>query len=196
MSSLLNQARERALRPMAGQSRPRLTVVPKVAARAPRIPFVLLVVTVLAAGLVGLLLLNTTLQSGAYQVTALQQTAKSLSVKKQNLQTRVAELQQPQRLANQARRLGMVQNDSPAFLSLSTGVIIGKAVPGVATNKVDVGGSVPTVAVSGGKIALPVFLQQVSGSAPAERHGGDGKGTDRANAPGPQPASSRERGRR
>ena len=67
MSTFLGQARARALRPVAALPRPRLTIVPRVAARAPRVPFVLLVVTILISGLVGLLLLNTSLQRGAYR---------------------------------------------------------------------------------------------------------------------------------
>ncbi len=125
MSTFMNQARARTLRPTAGLPRPRLTIVPKVAVRAPRIPFALLVVTVLAAGLIGLLLLNTALQRGAYAVTALQQTSSDLSLRQQNLQTEVAALEAPQRISQRAIRLGMVAGDSPAFLSLKTGKVIG-----------------------------------------------------------------------
>ena len=52
MSTFLNTARARTLRPGGGLPRPRLTIVPKVAVRAPGIPFALMVVTVLAAGLI------------------------------------------------------------------------------------------------------------------------------------------------
>ncbi len=170
MSSLVSTPRARTARPVTSRTRPRLTIVPKVANRAPRIPFVLLVVSVLAAGLIGLLLLNTALQSGAYQVTDLRQTSSSLAVQQQNLRTKVASLQQPQRLAEKARQLGMVQNDSPAFLSLSTGAIVGKAVPAVATNKVDVGRTVAADPVQVGKTAPAVPGQLVSGSTLPERH--------------------------
>ena len=71
MSTFLSQARARALRPVAALPRPRLTVVPRAASRAPRVPFVVLVVTLLAVGLVGLLLLNTSLERGAYTAGAL-----------------------------------------------------------------------------------------------------------------------------
>lgn len=125
MSSFLNAARARTLRPSGGLPRPRLTIVPKVAARAPRIPFALLVVTVLAAGLVGLLLLNTALQRGAYTVTALQDTSAELKLQQQNLETEVAALEAPQRISERAVRLGMVVGDSPAFLSLKTGQVVG-----------------------------------------------------------------------
>lgn len=116
-------------------TRPRLTIVPKMAARAPRIPFVALVVTLLVAGLVGLLLLNTGLQQGAYDVTRLQQTSADLTLRQQNLQLSVDELSSPQRISERALRLGMVTNDSPAFLSLESGKIVGIAVPGVAAHR-------------------------------------------------------------
>lgn len=170
MTSLVSPARGRGFRPSAEFSRPRLMIVPKLGARAPRIPFAILVVTVLAVGLVGLLLLNTALQSGAYRVTELKQTTSSLAIKQQNLRIKVASLRQPQRLAQQAKRLGMVRNDSPAFLSLSTGAVVGKAVPGLATNKVDVGRTGAPDPIQTGK-QLPFRSgQQASGATPAERH--------------------------
>jgi hypothetical protein len=139
MSSFLSQARARALGPGVSLPKPRLTIVPRVAARAPRVPFVLLVVTLLIGGLVGLLLLNTALQRGAYRVTGLQDKASALALKQQALQTEVANLQQPRRVAQQAVRLGMVQNDSPAFISLSSGRTVGSAVAGMAGNQFDLG---------------------------------------------------------
>lgn len=178
MSSPSNPARARGLRPLPTLSRPRLTIVPKVSPHAPRIPFVLLVVTVLATGLIGLLLLNTALQSGAYRVTDLRQTSAGLTVQQQNLRIRVAELQQPQRLAEQAQRLGMVQNDSPAFLSLSTGAIVGRAVPGVANNKVDVGRSSGANPVPAGKVSPVIPGHLASGYTPPERHQGEARDSE------------------
>lgn len=171
MSSPMTTARARVFRPVTSLKRPRLTIVPKVSTHTPRVPFVLLVVSVLAGGLVGLLLLNTALQSGAYQVTGLRQTSASLTVQQQSLRTRVAELQQPQRLAERAQRLGMVQNDSPAFLSLSTGAIVGSAVPAFAANKVDVGPVVAANASRVGKTTPAIAGQLASGFTLPERHG-------------------------
>ena len=146
MSSFLNQARVRSLRPIAMLPRPRLTIVPAAAARAPRIPFVLLVVGILAAGLVGLLLVNIALQRGAYTVTDLRSRSASLAITQQNLELEVAALREPQRVAHRAVQLGMVRNDSPAFLELSTGKVIGTAVPALAANRVDVGRQVSSPA--------------------------------------------------
>lgn len=163
MSTVSSQLRIKALGPTP-LSRPRLTIVPKVAAHAPRIPFVLLVVTVLTAGLVGLLLLNTALQRGAYEVTDLKAESAQLALKRQDLQVQVADLRRPQNLATRALRLGMVRNDSPAFLSLSTGEVIGAAVPGASGNRVDVGAGGEPVVTQVGKIPPMTAGMQVTGT--------------------------------
>ena len=73
MSTFLNKPAPARSDPGASLPRPRLTIVPKVALARPADPVRrLVVVTVLVAGLVGLLLLNTSLQRGAYAVTDLQ----------------------------------------------------------------------------------------------------------------------------
>jgi hypothetical protein len=144
MSSFLAQARSRALRPMTALPRPRLTVVARAATRAPRIPFVVLVVALLVGGLVGLLLLNTALQRGAYTTTALRDRAAALTVRQQQLQVRVDAMAEPQRLAQRALRLGMVADASPGFLELSTGRIVGTPAAGKRSNRVDVTGAVTT----------------------------------------------------
>lgn len=133
--SLLTAAKARSSRLAATPPRPRLTVVPKMSVRAPRVPFVALVVLVLSAGLVGLLVLNTSLQQGAYKVTALKQTSADLALRQQNLELQVSALESPHRISRQAVRLGMVANESPTFLSLSTGRVMGVAVPGSRANR-------------------------------------------------------------
>jgi hypothetical protein len=144
MSSFLAQARSRALRPLAGMPRPRLTVVARAATRAPRVPFVVLVVTLLIGGLVGLLLLNTSLQRGAYTATALRDQAAALSIRQQQLEIQVDAMAEPQRLAKRALGLGMVADASPGFLQLSTGHIVGTPAAGKRANRVDVTGVSPT----------------------------------------------------
>jgi hypothetical protein len=140
VSSFLAQARSRALRPMAGLPRPRLTVVSRAASRAPRVPFVVLVVTLLVGGLIGLLLLNTALQRGAYTTTGLRDQAAALEVRRQQLEVRVDAMAEPQRLAERAQSIGMVADTNPGYLNLSTGAIIGTPTAGRRSNRVDVAG--------------------------------------------------------
>lgn len=135
MSTLLSHARSRMLRQVENWPRPHLTVVPKATTRLRRIPFVFVVVGILALGLIGLLVLNTTLQQGTYAVSNLRDRASALQDRQQHLQVQVAQLQSPQRLAEQALRLGMVDGGSPAFLSLATGQIVGHPTPGAKGNR-------------------------------------------------------------
>ena len=153
MSSFLAQARSRALRPMGGLPRPRLTIVAKAATRAPRIPFVVLVVSLLVGGLVGLLLLNTALQRGAYTTTALRDQAAALGVRQQQLEMQVDAMAEPQRLARRALGIGMVADSSPGFLELSSGRIVGTPAAGKRSNRVDVSGVGPRSPSHSGKIA-------------------------------------------
>lgn len=140
MSLFVTPAKVRAARPPGTPNSPRLIVVRQRAAPAPRVPFVASVVTLLAVGLVGLLVLNTSLQRSAYAVTDLRTRAAQLSLREQDLQTQVARLEAPERLASVAAAAGMVRNDSPAFLSLSTGKVLGVAEPGRTANSVAVYG--------------------------------------------------------
>lgn len=142
MSTSVNQSRTGGAPNGVAASRPRLTVVPRAASTSPRMPFLLLVVAVLAAGLVGLLLLNTSMERGAYEVTALRKDSATLAIEQQSLQLQVATLKDPQKVAEKALRLGMVSNPSPAFLSLATGEVVGRSAPGAAGSRPDIGTSI------------------------------------------------------
>jgi hypothetical protein len=142
VSTSVNPSRGRVGPARAPLPRPRLTVVPRGVSRAPRLPFVLLVVSVLAAGLVGLLLLNTSMERGAYSVTALRQRSTALGIDQQALQLKVAALQDPQMVAQQALALGMVQELSPAFVRLGSGEVLGHPVPGAPGDQPDIGSKI------------------------------------------------------
>lgn len=129
MSSFLAPSRTRARFAEAVQQRARLSLVPTGTTRAPRVPFAALVLTVLGLGLVGLLVLNTSLQQGAFHARDLEARAQTLSEKREALEIRVAQLRQPQRVAERAVAMGMVPNDSPAFLRLADGAVLGQAAP-------------------------------------------------------------------
>jgi hypothetical protein len=128
MSSYLAPTRTRVRFTEAAQRRARLAVV-RGGGHAPRVPFAALVLTVLALGLVGLLLLNTSLQQGAFYARDLEARAQTLTQEREALQLRVAELREPQQVAEKAAALGMVPNPSPAFLRLSDGKVLGDPSP-------------------------------------------------------------------
>lgn len=116
----------------AKRSEPKLRVVYGAPFRPPRMPFVIFVVSLLAAGLVGLLLLNTELQSGTFEITKLNNQADQLRDQQEGLEKQVRTLESPQNLADRALRMGMVPNPNPVFLRLSDGRVLGVPAEGKA----------------------------------------------------------------
>ena len=116
----------------AKRSEPKLRVVYGAPFRPPRMPFVIFVVSLLAAGLVGLLLLNTQLQSGTFEITKLNSQADQLRDQQEGLEKQVRTLESPQNLADRALRMGMVPNPNPVFLRLSDGRVLGVPAEGKA----------------------------------------------------------------
>ena len=119
----------RRLVPWTGRSRSSLRVVPALGRRAPRAAFVALVLGLLAAGLVGLLLLTTGMQQRAFALFDLENEITDLREQRQLLVADLASRESPAALAESARLLGMVPNDTPAFLDLETGTLLGELLP-------------------------------------------------------------------
>ena len=126
----LTQIREEAV------ARARLTVVPRKRQKAAKVPFVALVSLLLLGGVIGLLLFNTSMQQASFAATALQGQADTLAAKQQSLRMEIDGLRDPQRLAQQAKDLGMVPATGAAFLNLKDGTIVGVAVPASRANDV------------------------------------------------------------
>ncbi|MEU1791500.1 septum formation initiator family protein [Streptomyces sparsogenes] len=84
---------------------------------ARRTPFVLLVVVLLGSGLIALLLLNSSLNQGSFELSRLEKQTTELSDERQALQQEVDRLSAPDALERRARKLGMVPGGSPAFLN-------------------------------------------------------------------------------
>jgi len=106
-----------------------LRLVGPVRVRARRAPFVVVVLTVLAAGLVGLILLSTAMQAQSFRIAELQKEATLLEARRQQLAAEVDRAQSPSGLAERALAEGMVPNANPVFLRLSDGKVIGEPVP-------------------------------------------------------------------
>ena len=98
--------------------RPGLRVLPGGRARAPRAPFVVLVLLVLGAGLVGLLLLNTSLQQSSFDLRDLEQETRLLRERHAELSQLVARQASPEELAERADALGMVPAEERKYLVL------------------------------------------------------------------------------
>ncbi|CAN5201560.1 hypothetical protein BH09ACT12_BH09ACT12_23530 [soil metagenome] len=116
----------------AAVDRARLTVVPRLRTRAPRIPFVTLVSLILLAGVVGLLLFNTSMQQASFAASQLEDQARSLSAREEALAMELDQLRDPQQLAAQACALGMVVGPTAAFLDVDSGDLTGTPAAAVA----------------------------------------------------------------
>lgn len=114
----------------AAVSKARLHVVPVARSRAPRVPFVALVSAVLLAGVVGLLMFNTSMQQASFHTSSLEEQASVLAARQQTLEMELDELRDPQRVAVAAQQMGMVLPSSPAFLTLD-GEVVGTPRPAV-----------------------------------------------------------------
>lgn len=128
-----SRAPDRPSRRSGGQAAPRssLRVVPEQQNRPGR-AFVVLLVGVLAAGLVGLLVLNTAMQRSAFRLEALEVAAAETEVRRQVLDLQIDRMRSPEVLGQRATELGMVAMTDSAFLQLPGGEIIGDPAPAVA----------------------------------------------------------------
>ncbi|CAG7632487.1 hypothetical protein [Actinacidiphila bryophytorum] len=85
-------------------------------ATAARAPFVILVVTLLAGGLISLLLLNAAVNQDSFQLNKLEKETTGYTDEQQQLQQEVDQYGAPGTLERKARDLGMVPGGNPAFL--------------------------------------------------------------------------------
>jgi hypothetical protein len=124
-------------RPDPGETRPgsapRLRVAPPLPVAVPRTPFILLILLIVVAGVLGILVLNTKINENAFRLHDLQQSQIDLNQREQQLKQQIANYEAPGNLAAAACRLGMVPAGAPAFIRLPDGRTIG--VPQPATGK-------------------------------------------------------------
>lgn len=123
--------------------RARLSVVPRVRSRAPKVPFVTLVTLVLVSGVVGLLLFNTSMQQASFAAASLEQRADALSAREQTLRMELDDLRNPQRVAKEAQQMGMVIPGSPVFIDLDSGTVTGVRTPATPENGLQLNPRVP-----------------------------------------------------
>ena len=93
--------------------------------RAARVPFVTLVSLLLLGGVVGLLLFNTSMQQASFAATSLEGQATALDGREQTLRMELDVLRNPQRVAEQAQKQGMVPGRSRLPIDLRQGRILG-----------------------------------------------------------------------
>lgn len=127
------------------------------ATTAKRTPFVLLVVVLLGSGLIALLLLNSSLNQGSFELSKLEKQTKELTDERQALQQDVDQLSAPGALERRARELGMVPGGSPVFLNPDGTV---RGVPAPATGQ-------PSVMGAPGAVLPPLLAPKPASPAPA-----------------------------
>ena len=108
---------------------PRLVVLAGRKGRPSLLPFVGVLLALLSLGMVGLLLLNTALNQGAFQLRQKQNQQTKLTQEQEQYQQELAKLSEPGALASKAEQLGMVPGGNPAFLDPSAGTILGSPTP-------------------------------------------------------------------
>lgn len=89
--------------------------------------FVSVCVAILLAGFIGVLLLNTAMAKGSYTMRDLQQRSDELTDSQDALRHVIDGVSGPGPLAQRAQALGMVPAESPAFLRLADGKVLGVA---------------------------------------------------------------------
>lgn len=95
--------------------------------RAPRIPFVLLILGLLGGALVSLLVLRSVVAEEAFAISNLQTENRELSYTEQQLRSTVAHLETSERIAREAEEMGMEQGEAPLFLDPDSGEVRGDA---------------------------------------------------------------------
>jgi len=126
---------------------------------AGRGPFAALVVLILAGGLIALLMLNTALNQGSFQLSQLQQRTNSLTDERQGLQQQINAWSAPDALAARAQQLGMVPGaNNPAFLQ-DNGTVLGRP------SRLDGSAALPTPTAGASASATPSATATPSSTA-------------------------------
>ena len=115
-----------------------LRVVPAAIQQTGNGVFAVLCMTLLGAGLVALLMLNTALAQGSFQATRLQAQSSVLTDTQEQLSQTLDDLRSPRTLAARVQGMGMVPAKSMAFIKLSDGSVIGVAAPAKAEQRLNV----------------------------------------------------------
>lgn len=111
------------------EQRPKLRLAPPLPVSGPRVPFMVMIVVLVIAGVVGILALNQKINENAFKLDRLRAEQAKLDRQEQNLDEQIAERESPGNLAAAARKLGLVPAGAPAFIRLPDGRIIGVPQP-------------------------------------------------------------------
>ena len=126
------------------RTRPQLRLVsPLRPERASRGVFALIVTGLLGLGLIAMLIINTQLAQGAFVVSDLNQQLQQLQEQEAVLNEEVAAVAAPSALSSRARALGMIPSETPVFLRMPDGEVLGTP----KASKVPQGAMAPSIAL-------------------------------------------------
>ena len=178
----------RKLGEAAANARPHLVGINSPPRRMSSLMFGVVMVAILVAGLVGVLVLSTALQTREFELRAKQRTASELAYQVSDLESKVYRANAPRELGRRATALGMVPNAHPVFIDLGNGSIQGTPVPAT-------GNEIPSLRVTGSAAAsttqASAVSTQTSAAAAAEPAAAEPVGTAEAQA-SPTPSTSAE----
>ncbi|WP_189169196.1 hypothetical protein [Pilimelia anulata] len=100
---------------------PWLTVAPPAPVSVPRAPFVALLLLVVVGGVLGILMVNTSVMENAFRLQNLQQQYADLDRVEGELRRDLEYTETPNNLYRAAKRLGMVDGGQPAVITLPNG---------------------------------------------------------------------------
>jgi hypothetical protein len=95
----------------------------------PRAPFLILIVALVVAGVLGVLVLNTKINENSFRLNDLRNNQAALDLREQQLQRDLADRESPGNLRAAATRLGLVPAGTPAFINLPDGRVVGVPQP-------------------------------------------------------------------
>lgn len=110
-------------------SRRPTTLAPPAPMALPRAPFLIMVVVLVIAGVLGVLVLNTKINENSFVLEDLRSQQRALDLKEQQLSRDLEEAKSPGNLRAAAKRLGLVPSGTPAFIMLPDGKIVGVPTP-------------------------------------------------------------------
>jgi len=115
------------IKPIAG-IRPSMELIKSASRRVSSLGFKALTIAILVAIIVLQLVIQTLISQGAFTEQQLMLEVRTSSAQVQALEQQITVMAAPATLAKRAENLGMVMMDTPVFLSLKDGEILGKPV--------------------------------------------------------------------
>jgi hypothetical protein len=129
--------------------------------------YAIVTVAVIFGIIVAQLLLSVAVSSGAYEISGLQSQNRELSRTQQSMNQDLDRLASPQNLAANAEALGMVNNNTPVYLRLSDGAVLGSPEAAAAGAGVTGGGTLVANSLLNG-VPLVTTLIEAAATAQSE----------------------------